>query len=73
MDREGREYAPAVWRHVKVNICQIMERHSATITDDTVCDQIWNATCALVEYYLDGGLPDETVEEWERQLAGWPE
>ena len=72
LDREGGEYAPAVWRHVKANLGRIMKLHSVTIADDTVCGEIWDTTCILVECYLDEGLPDETVENWEREIASWP-
>ena len=72
LDRVGGKYAPAIWRHIKANMDRIMELHSTTISNDTVCGQIWYTACILVDYYLDGLLPDETVESWESELAGLP-
>ena len=72
LDQVGGKYAPAIWRHVKANIERIMQLHDDTITHDTVCGQIWYTACILADHYLDGLLPDETVESWESKLAGLP-
>ena len=58
MSRGGANYAPSVLRHIKENLGQTMGLHSVTIADDTVCGDIWDTTCILVRYRLDGVIPE---------------
>ena len=69
LTRLGGNYVPAVLRHVKENLGETLELHRITIGDDTVCGDIWNATCIMVYHYLDRVIPDAIAQDWDEHLA----
>ena len=72
LNRLGGAYAPAVLRHVKENLYEMLGHHSVTIADDTDCGDIWKSTCIMVDHYLDRVIPDAVAQDWEEQLAKRP-
>ena len=72
LSRTGGDYAPAVLRHVKENLGETLDRHSVTISDDTVCGDLWDATRIMAGHYLDKVIPDAIARDWDERFATRP-